>query len=76
MPTEKPRFLRDFLKPSNAKRLIFERSAFHFEMPRRRTARLDKVIRAVIAENPEGLRGFKINPISRSTAATSGAPVA
>jgi len=45
-------------------------------MPRRRTARLDKVIRAAIAENPEGLCGFKFNPISCPTAAMSGALVA
>ena len=76
VPTKKTRFLRDFPKQSSAKQLIFERSAFHFEMPRRLTARLDKEIRAAIAENPEGLRGFKFNPISCPAAATSGALVA
>jgi hypothetical protein len=34
VPTKKPRFPRDFLKPSSPKQLIFKRSAFHFEMLR------------------------------------------
>jgi hypothetical protein len=44
VPTKKPRSQKEFLKPSGAEQLIFKRSAFHFEMPRRRIAPLYKVI--------------------------------